>query len=80
MIIVITVMVVYFTYVEDYAGKNQYPMLFALSIASLLVISMFFGRVYYGAHSFIDVIGGLIIALIISFVYIQFVVLCVCNE
>ena len=67
------VMVVYFTYMEDYAGKNQYPLLFALCVASLLIASTFFGRVYYGVHTFIDTIGGFMLALLIFAAYIRFV-------
>ena len=66
-------MVVYSTYMEDYAGKNQYPIFFAIFIATLLIASTFFGRVYYGVHSFVDTCAGLVLAILFSIVYIPFV-------
>ncbi len=69
-------MVVYFTYMEDYAGKNQYPVFFALSVAFSIIASMLFGRVYHGAHSFVDTFGGLLLAVVISLAYIPYVTIC----
>ena len=66
-------MVVYCTYMEDYAGKNADPVLFAIGVAIVFIASTFFGRVYYGVHSFIDTIGGLVLAIGISALYIPLV-------
>ena len=66
-------MVIYYTYHADYAGTHEYPMVFALTIAAVLIMSTFFGRVYYGVHTFIDTIGGFIMALVIFGLYTRFV-------
>ena len=82
-------MVLYFTYMQDYAGRGQYPLGLALCIASFFIAATFFGRVYGphelacsrhasraitgGVHSFIDVVGGFCLALLFFGIYTQFV-------
>ncbi len=43
------------------AQANTYFIISLFCIGTVLVASTFFGRVYYGVHSFVDVIGGMIL-------------------
>jgi membrane-associated phospholipid phosphatase len=54
-------MIVYVTYTKNMDGS--YPLLLALTLAALVIMSMFFGRVYYGVHTFVDTMGGLLLSL-----------------
>ena len=65
-------MVVYYTYIQDYAGKNEYPLGFAILCCIPIIAATFFGRVYYGAHTFVDVIGGVVLALAIFWMFYPF--------
>ena len=66
-------MVIYFTYLADYAGTHSYPVFFALAIAFVIISATFWGRVYYGVHTFVDVTGGLIISFFLAAFYFQLV-------
>jgi membrane-associated phospholipid phosphatase len=51
--------IVYYTYTKDYADQsNDYPLLLAILLATLVVVVTAFGRVYLGVHSIPDLIGG----------------------
>ncbi len=43
------------------AQANTRFIIYLFCIGTVLVASTFFGRVYYGVHSFVDVIGGTIL-------------------
>ncbi len=69
----ITVMVLFFMYGDDKASASDHTALYAsIACAILLICATFFGRVYYGVHSFPDVVGGLVLALTITWFYLKY--------
>eukprot|EP00051_Salpingoeca_urceolata_P005937 m.78978 g.78978 ORF g.78978 m.78978 type:complete len:421 (+) comp14607_c0_seq1:148-1410(+) len=54
-------MIVVFTYEQDYAGKNQYPLGIAVAIAFAFTAITCMARLYLGVHCVPDLIGGFII-------------------
>ncbi|EGD82450.1 hypothetical protein PTSG_03097 [Salpingoeca rosetta] len=62
--------VVYHTHRMDYEGKGDYPLLFALAVATFVVVCTTAGRVYLGVHSIPDLIGGFVIAGVLFSVFL----------
>lgn len=58
-------MILYVTWTKNV--DHSYPVWHALSLSALVIVSMCCGRVYYGVHSFVDTIGGLLLSLSIFF-------------
>ena len=51
--------IVYYTYIKDYAEQsNDYPLILAIFLAALVILITAFGRVYLGVHSIPDLVGG----------------------
>eukprot|EP00047_Mylnosiga_fluctuans_P015628 m.48014 g.48014 ORF g.48014 m.48014 type:complete len:424 (-) comp6012_c0_seq1:76-1347(-) len=66
------VIVVVYTYREDYAGNGQYPLLFASFIAFMTTLVTALSRVYMGVHSIPDIIGGVVITFATLWTYLSF--------
>eukprot|EP01147_Barroeca_monosierra_P009330 gene9330-1597_t len=63
--------IVYETYQQDYEGKGEYPIRFALATSALVIFCTTAGRLYLGVHSVPDLVGGGVVAVTLFGVYIS---------
>eukprot|EP00730_Choanoeca_flexa_P017126 TRINITY_DN8204_c0_g1_i1.p1 TRINITY_DN8204_c0_g1~~TRINITY_DN8204_c0_g1_i1.p1 ORF type:complete len:456 (+),score=95.21 TRINITY_DN8204_c0_g1_i1:158-1525(+) len=57
--------IVYYTYIKDYAGDEDYPLGIAILLAATVVFITAMGRVYLGVHSIPDILGGFLLEAVI---------------
>ena len=61
-----------YTWRQDYAGRGEYPVLFAFSITCTIVLLTMFSRVYAGVHSVPDILGGVTISICSLWVFFRY--------